>query len=192
MRRLNTGSESGHRADDETAKCPESLCPTSALPPLGRRPRLLGGRYPSIVAPTDSCANPLWLSTPSAIASFVESWQVATSPCCQQDLPDVISANLSSDAWSHATAVPQGALACFFPCVLGLPQQGYGSASRFTREHDFSAERFSRLQTFPYVQASEFAHLPDRSYRCASSHRAAEIFTSGQNVLRCLRTYRIC
>ena len=24
----------------------------------------------------------------------------------------------------------------------------------------------SRLQTFRYVQASEFAHLPDRSYRC--------------------------
>src|SRR6266852_2692343 len=51
---------------------------------------------------------------------------------------------------------------------------------------------FSRLQLFRYVQASEFAHLPDRSYRCAYLHRAAEIFTSGQNVLCCLRTHRTC
>ena len=35
---------------------------------------------------------------------------------------------------------------------------------------------FSRLQTFLYVQASEFARLPDRSYRCEPSRRAAEIF----------------
>ena len=117
---------------------------------------------------------------------------VATSPGYQPDFPDVISANLSSDAWPPATAVPPGALACFFPGVIGLPQQGYGSASRFTREHDYSAERFSTLQTFLDVQASEFAHLPDRSYRCASRLRATETFTSGHRVLRCLRTHRIC
>ena len=40
------------------------------------------------------------------LASFEESLQVATSPCCYRDYPDVISANLSSDAWSHAPAVP--------------------------------------------------------------------------------------
>ena len=37
MRRLTAGSVSGRRADDETAKCPESLCPMSALPPSERR-----------------------------------------------------------------------------------------------------------------------------------------------------------
>jgi hypothetical protein len=50
---------------------------------------------------------------------------------------------------------------------------------------------FSRLQIFHNVQAPEFARLPDRSHRCAYSHRAAETFTSGQNVLRYLRTHRI-
>ncbi len=93
--------------------------------------RLLRGHCSSVVARTDSCANPLWLSSPSAIASFEESWQVATGPCCQQDLPDVISANLSSDAWSLTTAVPRSAHTCFFLRVFGLPQPGCGSASRF-------------------------------------------------------------
>ena len=101
------------------------------LPPSGRRVhRLLRGHYSSVVAPTDSFANPVWLFFPSALASFKKSSQVATSPCCQRDLPDVISANLSSDAWSPTTAVPQGAFTCFFLRAIGLPQQRCGSASR--------------------------------------------------------------
>jgi hypothetical protein len=50
----------------------------------------------------------------------------------------------------------------------------------------------SRLSSdISYVQASEFACLPDRSHRC-QFRRAAETCTSGQNVLRCLCTHRIC
>jgi hypothetical protein len=159
---------------------------------LGELTSLLGGRCPSVVATTDSCASPVWFSSPSALASCEESLPVATSPGYQRHLPDVISANPSSDVWPHATAVPQGARACFFPYVIGLPQQERGSASRFTREHDFSTERFSTLQTFLNVQTSEFARLPDRSYRCAYRRWAAETFTSGHRVLRCLHTLRIC
>ncbi len=48
------------------------------------------------------------------------------------------------------------------------------------------------MQLFRYVQASQFACLPDRSYRCQSPRRAAETFTSEQNVRRYLRTHRIC
>jgi hypothetical protein len=51
---------------------------------------------------------------------------------------------------------------------------------------------FSRFQLFRYVQASEFACLPDRSYRCSYRCRAAETFTSEQNMRRYLRTHRIC
>jgi hypothetical protein len=75
--------------------------------------------------------------------------------------------HLSSDAWSHAAAVPRSARACSFLHVIGLAQQGCGSASRFNPRTRLFAERLSRLRTFLYVQASEFAHLPDRSYRCA-------------------------
>jgi hypothetical protein len=102
------------------------------------------------------------------------------------------SANLSSDAWSHAPAVPQTAYACYFVCVIGLPLGRRGLASRFYPRNNFPAGVISRLQTFLYVQASEFARLPGCSYRCAYSQRAAEAFRSGQNVLRCLRTHRTC
>ena len=40
--------------------------------------------------------------------------------------------------------------------------------------------------------ASQFARLPDRSYRCKFPRRAAEAFTSEQNMRRCLRTHRTC
>jgi hypothetical protein len=108
---------------------------------------------------------------------FVEgSLQVATSPCCPRDLPDVISANPSSDAWSLATAVPRSASACFFLRVIGLPQQRCGSASRFYPRTRLFTERFSGLQTFLYVQASELAHLPGRSYRCALTAQGSRGF----------------
>jgi hypothetical protein len=103
------------------------------LPPLGRRVhRLLRGHYSSVIAPTDSFANPVWLFCPSALASCKKSSQVATSPCCPRDLPDVVSANLSSDAWSPTTAVPRSAYTCFFLRVIGLPPERSGSASRFS------------------------------------------------------------
>ena len=89
-------------------------------------------------------------------------------------------------------AVPLSALAWFFPSVIGLPHADVGSASRFFPRTRFFAGKFSRLQLFRYVQASELACLPDRSYRCRFPRRAAEAFTSEQNVRRCLRTHRIC
>jgi hypothetical protein len=69
-----------------TAKCPESLCPMSVLPPTGETctRRLLRGHYSSVIAPTDSFANPLWLFFPSALASCKKSSQVASSPCCHR------------------------------------------------------------------------------------------------------------
>lgn len=48
--------------------------------------------------------------------------QVATSSYCQRDLPDVISASLSRDAW----ALPRRSAGCLtsdFPCGIGLPQK---------------------------------------------------------------------
>ena len=102
-------------------------------PPLGRRVHhLLRERYSSVIAPTDSFANPVWLFSPSALTSGKKSSQVASSPCCHRDLPDVVSANLSSDAWSPTTAVPRSAYTCFFLRVIGLPPERSGSASRFS------------------------------------------------------------
>ena len=65
------------------------------------------------------------------LTSFVESLQVASSPCCHRDSPDVISANLSPDAWSPTPTVPPSAFTCFFLGVIGLPKTLFRSASRW-------------------------------------------------------------
>src|SRR5499433_1846643 len=65
------------------------------------------------------------------LASFGESLQVVTSPCCPRQLPDVISNSLFLDAGSPTPAVGTPcAHACFFHGAIGLPQWKNGSASR--------------------------------------------------------------
>src|SRR5262249_34860660 len=75
----------------------------------------------------------------------------------------------------------------FLPlCHRPSPTEAVGRLARIYPRTRFSAERFSRRETFFSVQASEFARLPDRSYRCAYCRRAAETFTSEQSMLRYL------
>ena len=108
---------------------------------------------------------------------------------------------------NFSTLFCESFLRCLSPCPGGpaecmclvLPQRHRPSPNKkrvgfplLSREHDFSRTPISRLQLFLYVQASEFASLPDRSYRCQFPGRAAETFTSEQNVHRCLCTHRIC
>jgi hypothetical protein len=67
----------------EAAKCPEPLCPTSVLSPSERCAcHLLRGRYPSVIAPTGSCATPVGPSPASAF-SFVRRVLAG----CTQSLP---------------------------------------------------------------------------------------------------------
>jgi len=88
--------------------------PPSALSPFaqlgyylrwGDVVRLLGGRYPSFVAHTGSCATPVGSLFLQHSASFRESLQVVPSPCCSRQLPDVISESPSLDAGSRSPAV---------------------------------------------------------------------------------------
>jgi len=95
IRRFIAGSESDHRAVNGTAKIQSPFAPVRCYLLGGGVCRLLGRHCSSVIAPMDSCAIPVWLSPPSANASFRESLQVATSPCCRRVLPDVISASLS-------------------------------------------------------------------------------------------------
>jgi hypothetical protein len=82
-----------------------------------------------------------WLSSPSALHLV----RGVLAGCYQPLLPTGFSrryaANLSSDAWSHAPAVPQNVCACFLFRVIGLPQLESGSASRCYPQHDFSRTR---------------------------------------------------
>ena len=91
---------------------------------------------------------------------------------------------------------PGGSTECM--CLV-LPQRHRPSPNekqvgfpRLSREHDFSRTPISGLQLFLYVQASEFACLPGRSYRYRFLCRAAEASTSEPNVHRYLCTHRIC
>ena len=107
--------------------------------PWGDVARLLRGHYSPFFAHTDSCANPAGSPLLRFFTSFRESLQVATSPCRQRHLPDSISANLSPDAWSPTPTVPPSACTCFFPGVIGLPQDTMGRLSRFVPRTRLSA-----------------------------------------------------
>src|SRR5208283_1754378 len=51
-----------------TTKHPVPLCLTLVLPSSGRRSRLLRRRYSPVIAPTSTCANPVWLSSASVLS----------------------------------------------------------------------------------------------------------------------------
>ncbi len=126
------------------------------------------------------------LSPPTVVALAGESLQVVASPGWERVLPDVISADLSLDAWAPTAAGPRGACSRFFPRRrrpsphgnrVGFPACSVPATSR--------TGLFSRLQPLRYVQASEFASHPDRSYRGdAIGHRAAVAFSFEQNTCR--------
>jgi hypothetical protein len=57
----------------------------------------------------------------SAISSDQQSLQVAVSPCCIQALPGVISANLSSDAWTPTTVADRVRVPVSSPVTSAFP-----------------------------------------------------------------------
>jgi len=185
--------QAGRHTAKEAAKCPEPLCPTSVLPPLGRcECHLLRGRYPSSSLLRAHVPLPLGSLLLRHLASFEESWQVVRSPCCPRELPDVISENLSLDAGSHTPAVHRVLSPVSSTMSSAFPKQRWVGFPRLSHELRLLVSRVSRLQIFLYVPASKFAHPPDRSYRCEYCRRAAGAFPSGPIVLCYLHTHRIC
>jgi hypothetical protein len=88
--------------------------------------------------------------------------------------------------------VPPSARTCFFPDVIGLPQDTMGRLPVLFRERDFPRVSCRGCRHFFMFRPLSLRRLPDRSYRCEFPHRAAETFTSGHIVLCYLRTLRIC
>src|SRR6478672_5520364 len=187
--------QAGRHTAKEAAKCPEPLCPTSVLPPLGRcECHLLRGRYPSVIAPTGSCATPVGLSPTSAF-SLVRR---VLAGCTRSLLPTGASRRylLRIFPWM-LDPVPRRYTVCshlFLPrCHRPSPSEDWVGFPRLVPRITTSRRPvISRMQIFLDVPASKFALPPDRSYRCAYCCRAAGDFTSGPIVLCCLHTHRIC
>jgi hypothetical protein len=87
--------------------------------------------------------------------------------------------------------VPPSALACFFLGAIGLPETLFrfplvSANAIFPRAISRGCTHFFMFGP-PILLAS-----PGRSYRCEYFRMAAEAFTSGLIVLRCLGTHQIC
>jgi hypothetical protein len=155
---------------------------------------LLRGRYPSVIAPTGSCATPVGLSPASAF-SLVRR---VLAGCTQSLLPPGSFPTLSLRIFPWMLdPVPRRYTVCshlFLPrCHRPSPREEWVGFPRFVPRITTSrGPGVSRMQIFLDVPASKFALPPDRSYRCAYCCRAAEDFTSGPIVLCYLHTHRIC
>jgi hypothetical protein len=128
--------QAGHPTDEETAKCPEPLCPTLVLPPLGRRNfHLLRGRYPSVLALTGSCATPLGLSHPSAFRLVRRVFAGCTQPLLPTGSFPTLS--LKIFPWmldpvprrSHRVLLPVSS-----PVSSAFPQRRWGRLPALIRE----------------------------------------------------------
>jgi hypothetical protein len=155
--------------------------------------RLLRGHYSPVFAPTDSFVNPVWLSSTSAFWPRSRSLcRLLPAPAATGILPTLSLRILPQMPGPVPRQVPQSAFTCFFLCVIGLPRVGIGSASCFVPRTRLFAACFSRLQTFLLCSGLRVCSPPRSFPPLCSSHRAAEAFTFGLNVLRYLCTHRIC
>ena len=78
------------------------------------------------------------------VASFEESVQVATRPCCHQDLPDVIPESLSCDAWASATTVCRLLLPVASSASSAFPNGKWVGLPFPSAKSDFTAGDFSQ------------------------------------------------
>ena len=130
---------------------------------------LLRERYLTVLAPTGSCVHPLASPILRFLASFQESLQVAIQPL----LPMGCSRCYLRKSFPRCLAPnPVGPIECiylFLPrCHRPSPDPSWVGFPHAPQTR-FSVVKFRGWRTFRYVQASEFARLPDRSYRCNSA-----------------------
>src|SRR6516162_2195047 len=162
-----------------TAKCPELLCLSPALLVAGWRPA-----PPRRALPLLHRSYELMRQTSSLLRIRV-STLISGGLCRSLRAPagNRFFPTLSPQFFPQLPVSSSASSAFLRPLSSRLPASSANTIFR---------GEVSRLSSdISCVQASEFACLPDRSHRCRF-RRAAETCTSGQNVLRCLCTHRIC
>ena len=194
MRTAPVGSESDHRAESRTTKCPESLCQRSALPPSGRR-----GSSPAGTLLPGHRSYRLIRRSHSTLLSFGLSLVRGVSAGCYQPLlPAGPSRRYLCESFPGCLGPCHGGsteCTCLFlpPRHRPSPVHYRGRLPAFSpskRFHDGSLFRdCSHFFMFrpPSLLASQIVPTA-ATYR----RRAAEAFTSEQNMLRYLRMHRTC
>jgi hypothetical protein len=169
--------------------------PNASVTPLGRRTfRLLREHYFSFFRSYGLIRQSQRALLYFGFASLKESSQVVY----QSLLPAGPSRRYLRESFLGCLIpYPGGPTACIYlflpPCHRPYPTTALGRLpASDPLETTSCGAGISGRQIFLYVQASKFTCPPDRPYRCAYCRRAAGALTSGQNVLRCLRTHRIC
>ena len=185
---------SDHHAENGTTKCPESLCPMLALPPSGRREPPPARN----ITPRSSLVQ-THASIPLALLSFGLSLVRGVSAGCDQPLllagP---SRRYPCESFPECLGPCHGgtwsAPACFFPHVIGLPpyalEVGLTRVNPSKRFHDGS--HFRDCSHFVMFRPSGLLASQIVPTAATYRRRAAEAFTSEQNMRRCLRMHRIC
>jgi hypothetical protein len=141
------------------ASCPDNSHHVPSGPSLRKH-------YASFFALTTTCASPKASPPTSPCRLAGESLQLGPPAAALQDLPDVSSRESFPRCLDLYSGGLWSAFARFFLQSIGLPQNGSRSALSSVRTTTSVRDRFSKLQSFLYVQASRFACHPGRSHRC--------------------------
>jgi hypothetical protein len=133
----------------KTTKCPESLCPVLHYLHWRGVSHLLGGRCPSLIAPTDSCAKPAWLSPPS-VFSLVRGVLAGRS---QPLLPTGSSRRYLCESFPGCLIpYPGGSTECFYLFLLlwhrPSPKKERGRLPQFLANTTFHEVRFRGCRYF--------------------------------------------
>jgi hypothetical protein len=189
-----------------------ALCPTTTLkmePPSAQSPfarcwhylhqgdvnRLLRGHYSPVIALTDSCVDPTRSPLLWPIISLVRG---VSAGCDQPLLLAGPSRRYLCESFPECLGPCHGgtwsAPACFFPHVIGLPpyaiEVGLTRVNPSKRFHDGS--HFRDCSHFVMFRPSGLLASQIVPTAATYRRRAAEAFTSEQNMRRCLRMHRIC
>jgi hypothetical protein len=141
--------------------------------------RSLGQCYPTLIAPTDSCARPR-PSGPLCLRSSCQSLQVVTSPCCDEALPDVISARLSLDAWTLSAAVCQMHLPITSPAPSAFPQSPWvGYPQRSTQQLQSGGD--FAVAVIPSCSGLEVCCHPGRSHRRVQTRGSCGVYVRAEH-----------
>lgn len=186
------GSVSRYRPGNETAKCPESLCPTSVLPPLGRR-----DPPPRRALPLRHRSYGLMRQTRPALPSFGFCLvRGVFAGYYQPLLPAGSSRRYLCESFLRCLGPYhdglQVACTCYFPCNIGLPQSKDGSAYReipLKRLHSGGIFEVAAISLCSGLSVC----LPPWSLPPLQFPAERFVtFTSEHVMLRCLRMPRIC